>query len=843
MQSVEEILNKKTENLKEKKRSNLNAGLIIKSLLKNLIYVVGCFILIYFVSTFDLQSTLAIKQEFFLKNRILVGENFKVSKKDGKEDKISGDYRVQDGDVIKTDKSTKGEIAFETGEILRLDENSEVEILNVEEKNFGKHFDIQINKGRIWINNILNRSTFKIFSSYVAITPNASQMSVSYDSMKEELYIFSIRDSALISFVSKSVNKNKNRSLLEEKNYLNHILIPEENFILIKEKAITDNFLQAKYLKLLKNVQMNRIGDKFKYKDWLVYNDSLDEKNYELRKSFSIASIKNSNVNFINDEIGFWSKFADKLIIFPQKKYSMQKKNIISSLKEAEKKMIENNAVEGKKSVEIFISGYNDLKLANADFKASADEVGDLLEDEYFKLFFVETDDPLFDLREKLKEFLVEYLTLDEDKVLFKLNILNEILNSIHAKIPFKNLEEIDKSKKLFDKYKTIITDPSYLNSVKKLDDKIDYLIRERHKLVNLIKSSPEFYEKNYFDIVVFLEEKIKESSEEIVDEDDNRLYFRSENLEFYSDLIKALKQNSGNRYKIIELGKFLNQRNEKLIPSKLKIEDNPKFIALENEFMNIADYINSDFFKDIYREEDYKRFINDQKNMESYLSSEDKKQGNRTPVDKIDIKNLTKKVKEDFTAFGYNVNDIKSLDTRGIKFFVNNFKVEAKTVSVKYNLNSKFGYDLVYAGKIHSGEFKLEYLFSVLENLEKKPQVNSGNNEENDGGGPSVSRAEKIAILTAKDKLEKNKILISEEGEIKVFDYQQHYFLINKAFGPLGDKINFDFKYFENTDEAENIKVYLSDGTVKSIEGKLKIPDLLNKVNEVYFQNELKNF
>ena len=144
---------------------------------------------------------------------------------------------------------------------------------------------------------------------------------------------------------------------------------------------------------------------------------------------------------------------------------------------------------------------------------------------------------------------------------------------------------------------------------------------------------------------MVFLEEKIKESSEEIVDEDDNRLYFRSENLEFYSDLIKALKQNSGNRYKIIELGKFLNQRNEKLIPSKWKIEDNPKFIALENEFMNIADYINSDFFKDIYREEDYKRFINDQKNMESYLSSEDKKQGNRTPVDKIDIKNLTKKL------------------------------------------------------------------------------------------------------------------------------------------------------------------------------------------------------
>ncbi len=330
------------------------------------------------------------------------------------------------------------------------------------------------------------------------------------------------------------------------------------------------------------------------------------------------------------------------------------------------------------------------------------------------------------------------------------------------------------------------------------------------------------------------MEDQIVFYSKEIVDEDDNRLYFRAENLDFYGDLVSALKRNVGIRYKILALGKYIGERNLSLMPPGIqKVDDHPLSIQKRDEFILILDFMNSAFFKKEFNADAYKAYLDDLKYEKEYTASEEKKvkRRNAAPTSAEQIK----KIEVIFSSQGYKVSEIESLgDQRNVLFSLGKVVVKGKSIKGKYNVEGNYMYDIEIDNELKKGEVYLSLLPEVLlSNQESKENIQSSSEENKKS---NLSNSERLAINKVIDDLKAAGIIVRQTDDVAIISLEKHQFSMEKAF--ISNDINqieLSFRYLEDKKQGDNLKVKMETGAMSQEKGVYNLSELKRKTIELY--------
>ncbi|MCC7432938.1 FecR domain-containing protein [Candidatus Peregrinibacteria bacterium] len=108
------------------------------------------------------------------------------------ENMLSGS-KVKLGDSVKTLKSGRGVVTFYDGTVMRLDENTQVTLLDISKKNDYQEILIYLNEGKIWVNkpkqNVIRKTDFVINTNYASYSITGTVFDLEKSVSEEVLHV------------------------------------------------------------------------------------------------------------------------------------------------------------------------------------------------------------------------------------------------------------------------------------------------------------------------------------------------------------------------------------------------------------------------------------------------------------------------------------------------------------------------------------------------------------------------------------------------------------------------------------------------------------------------------
>lgn len=108
------------------------------------------------------------------------------------ENMLSGS-KVKLGDSVKTLKSGRGVVTFYDGTVMRMDENTQVTLLDISKKNDYQEILIYLNEGKIWVNkpkqNVIRKTDFVINTNYASYSITGTVFDLEKSVSEEILHV------------------------------------------------------------------------------------------------------------------------------------------------------------------------------------------------------------------------------------------------------------------------------------------------------------------------------------------------------------------------------------------------------------------------------------------------------------------------------------------------------------------------------------------------------------------------------------------------------------------------------------------------------------------------------
>lgn len=306
-------------------------------------------------------------------------------------EKFSSKIDIHKGDSISTHASSNVTLHFTTDALMRLDENTEILISDVNLENHT--FLIQLLSGQMWLNNLYNTAHVSVQSGGAVIEPQEALLNIYRVDQKVEVQVY--RHQVKVSFYD------------ADGNFLNDLFISEGNKINIPLYKLGEILSKLYYSKLVKEFQYSLFDqDAIENDPWAKENLAKDGKQdtevrERERQSIKDQGLKNAAIDTLSFQL---NQFLNQKIKFPltlvdNKKKDFYVQDLFTHIDDAIYLAEEGRLDESGKRLEFFDLLKNDpfyfQKISDDDFKTA-------LEKRIHRLIFVVPNEDLYSVKQYL---------------------------------------------------------------------------------------------------------------------------------------------------------------------------------------------------------------------------------------------------------------------------------------------------------------------------------------------------------------------------------------------------------------------------------------------------------
>jgi hypothetical protein len=390
----------------------------------------------------------------------------------GAEVEVRNNYEIKGGENIKTGESSPIIITLKNNGLLRLDKNTEIEI--IDENN------IRLINGKVWGNMLYNFFDLKINTDYISLKPGVSSFEINFDGSSTN--IFSHKHDLTVD-------------ILADGKAVNTLWVAEGNKASFSSTKIVQagkKIEQLLYSKLIKEFNYGRQSQsKLSEDEWLAFNIE-EDKNYYVSidqrftknireiglKNLSTESLRFQTKKLIDDLRGTFT-FSDT------RKAETALSSIFENIHDASYLYLQDENVNAKVRLSLFKEDISDTDLtSNPAFKEMLDN----------KLAYTFNDYIYLDPAHKLypvKEFLLEEF-FKKNK---GFNVLTLKINEIYDSIDSTPTDSNRLIAEYFGWYEQLIN--KHKNNLSEIQDEI---IHQNILVDNLLLGNPEIYKLETFE-------------------------------------------------------------------------------------------------------------------------------------------------------------------------------------------------------------------------------------------------------------------------------------------------------------------------------------------------------
>lgn len=446
---------------------------LLVELLKNSLVLVLSFGIFMFSIYLDNVVSLASDKDFQHTFSIQIPQSQSISvERAGTEVEIKNIYEIKGGEKINTGDTSPTIIILKNSGLLRLDKNTEIEI--IDENNF------KLVKGKIWGNLLYNFFDLKINTEYLSIKPGVSSFEINSDETRTNIY--SHKHDLVVELLADGIA-------------VNTLWIAEGNkasFLNTKIERSADKLDQLLYSKLKKEFNYGRqSSDTLVEDDWLAFNILEDEKYYVSIDSKFTKEIRATGLkNLSTDSIRFQTKeIIDdlrKTFTFSNtKKANTALNSFFENIHDAAYLYLQDEKTDAEVRLSIFKEDITDSDLvSNEVFKELLDSKLVSTLNDYI---YVTPSHKLYPVKQFLLE---EYFKKNKE-----FGVLTLKINEVYDSIDFASKDTNSIISEYFDWYEQLIRkNQNNLPAIQK------EIIQQNILVDNLLLINPEIYNLVIFD-------------------------------------------------------------------------------------------------------------------------------------------------------------------------------------------------------------------------------------------------------------------------------------------------------------------------------------------------------
>jgi len=731
----------------------------------------------------------------------------------GSEVEIRNEYEIQGGEIVRTGDSSPVVISLKDNALLRLDKNTEIEILDENE--------MRLITGKIWGNMLYNFFDLKIKTDFISLKPGVSSFEINYDGSSTN--IFSHKHDLTVD-------------ILADGKAVNTLWIAEGNkasFSSTKIAQAKEKIEQLLYSKLIKEFNYGRQSQNAYIDDeWLAFNINEDKNHYvsidqEFTKSIRDEGLKNLSTESLRfktkaliDDLRNTFTFSDT------KKANAAIDSIFENIHDASYLYLQDENVTANVRLALFKEDISDPELiSNATFKEILDS----------KLIETLNDYIYLDTAHKLypvKEFLLEeYFNKNREFA-----VLNLKLNDVYDSVDSTPKDSNSLITEYFDWYGKIVN--KYKNNLSEIQDEI---VQQNILVDNLLLGNPEIYKLETFEAKRAMEDDYLATLPTTRDKREQRQTFINEKINILAKIETFLFDERLDPVDARQVVFRLITDIEDLKEDTLDIAAvNELFDKRLKDFGVFWEYLKSDEYSTTKlhgasHEERFEAFKDIQ---EKELSFED-----------IRLEILGAEEAEETTAaqiLNQTKEELTELEIENIKFgtFVDTSKkipilsafVSGIEFRATYDWERKLLGNIVVEDELISAEgLKVKNARTFIIEWHNKKYQATEIEEDDEEEEDEFEDVKKVARVFVVDKLKESGIILEEEN-VRILDLNGGKYEIKNVHFSEKKQAKFDFEYLSKSEEATNVVVHTLNGD-KLIENTFVLVFLDDIVFKIYDQ------
>lgn len=741
-------------------------------------------------------------------------------------EKFQGKIKLEQGDTIQTKASSNVSLTFPKESVIRLDENTDLKITNIDHEN--KVYEIELLKGQAWINNIFNSSRVEIQTGGLKLQPIQAIFNVHKVGSKVDVH----------------VHKHQVRASFKDQNntFINDFYIAEGNKITAKLNKLNPVLKKLFYSKLIKEFKYGIFNSSVNKNDpWFKQNIDKDRKYFDKIREKELNKISNSGLkNGSINSVGFQFKSAFNenikffLTISPDKKEQVFLNELFGHIDDAIYLAEEGQIKESLERMKFF-----DLVKNNSEYSSQIDEASykDALKSRISKLIFVSPGDDLYVIKEYL---LSERLSRPETKKSNYFPFLQHYLDDVYDSAS----KNFDQANHILDNYfKTLFvllnSDASIFGSYSK-----DVQI-QNHFIDNLFLRYPIFYRSDFFIQKSKLEELFLDTIPEGTSKNEERQSLISKKFDVLKRLQYFFFENKIPLSEARTVVSILIEDIKELLPaeaSELAIEE--LFQKRIEDFNLFQRYLNNDEYAASIQhganhQERYQAFLVNLAKTEEIKGLQKDFLNNLKPIEAKPIEaskeDIIREVKKDFAEIdAVEINFSDSLQDGDRYIRIISARLEGYKFAGVYDREKQLLSDLSVGGNlISTSGVKLKNISPLIESKFAKLKGNTGQIEFENTNDKKINQKEKLLKLLFIKKLNINDLDVKAE-QIEILDEEKKSFEVFGLEIPSAPEALYQFQVLENSNKATNIKITTLKHEV-NIKEDIQLKELSEKVESAY--------
>lgn len=730
----------------------------------------------------------------------------------GSEVEIKNSYEIKGGEKIKTGASSPVIITLKNNGLLRIDKDTEIEI--IDENN------INLIKGKIWGNLLYNFFDLKINTEYLLIKPGVSSFEISSDELRTNIY---------------SHKHNLVVDLLADGIAVNTLWIAEGNkasFLNTKIEQSGDKLDQLLYSKLKKEFNYGRQpSDELIEDDWLALNISEDDKYYVSIDAKFTREIRNEGLkNLSTDSIRFQTKeIIDDLrktfTFSDRKKANTALNSIFENVHDAAYLYLQDEKVDAEVRLSLFKEDISDAELISSDiFKGLLDN---MLVSTFNDYVYVIPSHKLYPVKQFLLE---EYFKKNKE-----FDVLTLKINEVYDSIDFTSKDTNSLISEYFSWYEQLIR-----KNQSNLFEIQDEIIQQNILVDNLLLTNPEIYNLITFEAKRSMEDDYLATLPSSRDKSEQRQTFINEKINILARIQTYLFDDRLNPVDARQVVFKLITDIEDLKEDTLDIAAvNELFDRRLDDFGVFWEYLKSDEYSTTKlhgasHEERFNAFKGLQDKELSFDDIREEILGLQEDAEITADKILEEAQAELEEAEFQNVRFGTYVDTSK-KIPILNADVNGIVFRATFDWERMLLSNIIIDDEIVTADgLKLNNARNlIIEWQARKTQATQIETEDEiEDEFEDIKNAARVFVV---EKLKESDLVIEEEN-VRIKDLNGGKYEIQNVYFNNLKQAKFDFEYSTKDEDASNIVVHAADGD-KLYEGPLALVFLDDIVSKIYSQ------
>ncbi len=421
--------------------------------------------------------------------------------------KVGNGSTLRIGDIVKTDKVNNSQINFGSDGVMRLGDQTSVQLTFLDEEK--AQYTFKILSGRVWLNNLFSNADVNVFFDGGVVFPGQSVSYYRVNSAQSEIY--ANQGNILLGFVDDQLAMNQLITENESK-IINKLFVPQGTSAQVFADKVKNNkrtISKLLYSKLVKEFNYS-VFDKVLLRTdaWLsnnVVQDSLLTSNIRDQR---LKKIRTRGLKYVSLDAGnyktdqFIQNLANALTFSSEKVGRRDLDALYDLFYDAQYLFDYGRTSEAEEKLTKFSSEANQLFTVYGDqLKA---QFAARVKREYEYLSFVNPADSLYKLKQTLEKIYLSSIAGSSEELTMKFAFLSEklgIMGFYADNIRFNDLkatfDDYMKSfKSITEQYKQNIT------------ANISLIQRQNQALDNLFMQYPQFYRQSFITSKLLVENK-----------------------------------------------------------------------------------------------------------------------------------------------------------------------------------------------------------------------------------------------------------------------------------------------------------------------------------------------